>query len=130
MPRPTLDWARAVGGAEAEAEGARPAAAAGAGETAKGAESTAQPARRLGRKVALALLCVAVIGGMLLYRDAKTAEPWFNVHDWGFHFKGEGPTGFRMSFVGDTRGSVNPQYSTVKPRPPLSHTHLYPAAQT
>ena len=53
--------------------------------------------------------CIAVV-----YHDAKGAAPFFDVHDWGFHFAGEGPAGFRMSFSGDTSSSVNPSYSTVR----------------
>ena len=89
------------------------------------AEKANLGASRMGRKALAALGCFVAVATVAVLQDAKRAKPWFDAHNIEFHFKGEGPSGFRVSFAGDTRGSINPNFSAVSP--PLARLVSSPA---
>ncbi len=62
----------------------------------------------------LSLLLTSSVAAWILYKDVVAARPWYNIHQGGLHFNGEGPTAFRVSLSGSTTGAVNPKYSNLR----------------
>eukprot|EP01043_Picozoa_sp_COSAG02_P065897 COSAG02_NODE_10086_length_2029_cov_3.344560_2_plen_227_part_00 len=73
---------------------------------------------------AVPLLLASSVAAWKIYKDAVAARPWYDIHQGGFHFNGEGPTAFRVSLSGSTVGAVNPHYSNLRVKSVRCDVHL------